>query len=81
VRPERVALTRKPPDGAFNWGHGSVANIAYMGGYTLYHVKLDSGKVVVANLSSRSLGEIDSPTWGDEVYVRWSASAGVVLTA
>jgi putrescine transport system ATP-binding protein len=81
VRPERIALTRRPPEGAYNWGHGTVANIAYMGGYTLYHVKLDSGKVVIANLSSSALGELDSPTWGDEVYVRWSASAGVVLTA
>jgi putrescine transport system ATP-binding protein len=81
VRPERIALTRKPPDGAFNWGRGTVSNIAYMGGYSLYHVELDSGKTVVANVSSLALTEIDSPTWGDEIYVRWSASAGVVLTA
>jgi len=32
-------------------------------------------------VSSLALTEIDSPTWGDEIYVRWSASAGVVLTA
>ncbi|HTH74505.1 MAG TPA: polyamine ABC transporter ATP-binding protein [Trinickia sp.] len=81
VRPERIALTRKPPEGAFNWGRGTVSNIAYMGGYSLYHVELDSGKTVVANVSSLALTEIDSPTWGDEIYVRWSASAGVVLTA
>ncbi|KND56760.1 Putrescine transport ATP-binding protein PotG [Candidatus Paraburkholderia schumanniana] len=81
VRPERIALTRKPPEGAYNLGRGKVTNIAYMGGYTLYHVTLDSGKVVVANLSSLAIGEIDSPTFGDEVYVRWSASAGVVLTS
>jgi putrescine transport system ATP-binding protein len=81
VRPERIALTRKPPEGAYNWGHGTVSNIAYMGGYSLYHVELDSGKTVVANVSSLALSEIDSPSWGDEVYVRWSASAGVVLTA
>ncbi|WP_213228292.1 ABC transporter ATP-binding protein [Caballeronia sp. NK8] len=81
VRPERIALTRKPPEGTYNWGRGKVSNIAYMGGYTLYHVTLDSGKVVVANLSSLAIGEIDSPTFGDEVYVRWSASAGVVLTS
>jgi putrescine transport system ATP-binding protein len=81
VRPERIALTRKPPEGAYNWGRGTIANIAYMGGYTLYHVKLDSGKVVVANLSSLTIGELESPTWDDEVYVRWSAAAGVVLTA
>jgi putrescine transport system ATP-binding protein len=81
VRPERIALTRKPPEGAFNWGKGIVMNIAYMGGYSLYHVKLESGKTVVANVSSLALNEIETPTWGDEVYVRWSASAGVVLTS
>ncbi|HEY4353123.1 MAG TPA: polyamine ABC transporter ATP-binding protein [Paraburkholderia sp.] len=81
VRPERIALTRKPPEGAFNWGKGIVMNIAYMGGYSLYHVKLESGKTVVANVSSLALTEIETPTWGDEVYVRWSASAGVVLTS
>ncbi|GAB7523883.1 ABC transporter ATP-binding protein [Paraburkholderia sp. 2C] len=81
VRPERIALTRKPPEGAFNWGKGVVMNIAYMGGYSLYHVKLESGKTVVANVSSLALSEIETPTWGDEVYVRWSASAGVVLTS
>ncbi|WP_166653590.1 ABC transporter ATP-binding protein [Paraburkholderia flava] len=81
VRPERIALTRKPPEGAYNWGKGVVSNIAYMGGYSLYHVKLDGGKTVIANVSSLALTEIDSPVWGDEVYVRWSASAGVVLTS
>ncbi len=81
VRPERIAMMRRPPEGSYNWGRGTVANLAYMGGYTLYHVKLDSGKMVIANLSSLTIGELDSPTWDDEVYVRWSASAGVVLTA
>ncbi|NML31047.1 polyamine ABC transporter ATP-binding protein [Paraburkholderia sp. G-4-1-8] len=81
VRPERIALTRKPPEGAYNWGKGVVTNIAYMGGYSLYHVKLDGGKTVIANVTSLVLTEIDPPTWGDEVYVRWSASAGVVLTS
>jgi putrescine transport system ATP-binding protein len=81
VRPERVALTRKPPEGAYNWARGVVKNIAYMGGYSLYHVELASGKTVIANVSSVALSEIDSPTWEDEVYVRWSASAGVVLTS
>ena len=81
VRPERIALTRKPPEGTYNWGKGVVTNIAYMGGYSLYHVKLEAGKTVIANVTSLALTEIDPPTWGDEVYVRWSASAGVVLTS
>ncbi len=81
VRPERIALTRKPPEGAHNWGHGVITNVAYMGGYSLYHVKLDSGKTVIANATSLALSEIDTPGWNDEIYVRWSATAGVVLTS
>ena len=81
VRPERIALTRKPPEGAYNWGRGTISNIAYMGGYSLYHVKLDSGKTVIANVSSLAIPELEAPSLGDEIYVRWSASAGVVLTS
>lgn len=81
VRPERIALTRKPAEGAYNWAHGVVANVAYMGGYSLYHIRLDSGKTVIANATSLALSEIDTPEWNDEIYVRWSASAGVVLTS
>ncbi|RKN93660.1 polyamine ABC transporter ATP-binding protein [Burkholderia mallei] len=81
VRPERIALTRKPADGVYNWGRGVVTNVAYMGGYSLYHVKLDSGKTVIANVSSLAIADLDSPGWGDEIYVRWSAAAGVVLTS
>ncbi|MFJ1213462.1 ABC transporter ATP-binding protein [Burkholderia pyrrocinia] len=81
VRPERIALTRKPPEGAFNWARGRISNVAYMGGYSLYHVKLDAGKTVIANVSSLAISELDTPSLGDEIYVRWSATAGVVLTS
>ncbi|MDI9700975.1 polyamine ABC transporter ATP-binding protein [Burkholderia cenocepacia] len=81
VRPERIALTRKPPEGAFNWARGRISNVAYMGGYSLYHVKLDGGKTVIANVSSLAISELDTPALGDEIYVRWSATAGVVLTS
>lgn len=81
VRPERIALTRKPPEGAFNWARGRISNVAYMGGYSLYHVKLDAGKTVIANVSSLAISELDTPALGDEIYVRWSATAGVVLTS
>ncbi|EKS9884905.1 polyamine ABC transporter ATP-binding protein [Burkholderia pyrrocinia] len=81
VRPERIALTRKPPEGAFNWARGRISNVAYMGGYSLYHVKLDAGKTVIANVSSLAISELDTPSLGDEIYVRWSATSGVVLTS
>jgi putrescine transport system ATP-binding protein len=81
IRPERVLVTTAKPEGAIdNYAQGEVSNIAYMGSYTLYHVKLPSGKVVVANLSSSRLMREGAPAFGDEVYVSWSASSGTVLT-
>jgi putrescine transport system ATP-binding protein len=80
IRPERMAVTRTAPAGETNRARGAVSEIAFMGGYTLYHVRLESGKSVVANVSSLALSEQGAPSWNDEVWVSWSASSGVVLT-
>jgi len=80
VRPERVNISHQAPDTKHNFARGVVCDFAYMGSYTLYHVKLASGKIVVANVSSLMLTKMDAaPAYGDEVYVSWSASSGVVL--
>jgi putrescine transport system ATP-binding protein len=52
-----------------------------MGSYSLYHVRLPGGKVVVSNLSSSHLMSEGAPAWNDDVYVSWSPASGVVLTA
>ena len=80
VRPERVSLSRTAPTADYNWAPGVIANVAYMGSYTMLHVKLASGKIVVANLSSSRLMELGSPAYNDDVYVSWAPSSGVVLT-
>lgn len=81
VRPERIRLSRTPPTVDYNWERGHVANIAYFGGYTVYHVALASGKTVTANVSSLALAEHGAPAYDDEVCVSWTPSAGTVLTA
>jgi putrescine transport system ATP-binding protein len=81
IRPERVQLSRQQPQQACNWGQGVVRDVAYLGSYTLYHVELESGMRVMANLSSLLLTEIDAPAYGDEVFVSWSETSPVVLTA
>ncbi|NIE68528.1 polyamine ABC transporter ATP-binding protein [Burkholderia sp. Ax-1719] len=81
VRPERVRVTREKPGTANNWARGVVTDVAYMGSYSLYHVRLPGGKVVVSNLSSSHLMNEGTPAWNDDVYVSWSPSSGVVLTA
>jgi len=52
------------------------------GCYTLYYVKLDGGKVVGGEPVEPRDREIDSSRLGTtKSTVRWTASAGVVLTA
>lgn len=81
VRPERVRVTRDKPQQLHNWAHGVVKDMAYMGSYTLYHIALDSGKVIIANLSSLVLSSDEAPSYDDEVYASWSESSQVVLTS
>jgi len=80
VRPERVRVTREKPGTPNNWARGVVTDVAYMGSYSLYHVRLPGGKVIVSNLSSSHLMNEGAPAWNDDVYVSWSPASGVVLT-
>ena len=80
VRPERMRVTREKPGTPHNWARGVVSDIAYMGSYSLYHVRLPGGKVVVSHLSSLELLGESAPSWNDDVFVSWSPSSGVVLT-
>ncbi|MFM0209955.1 polyamine ABC transporter ATP-binding protein [Paraburkholderia sediminicola] len=80
VRPERVRVSREKPGTPHNWARGVVSDVAYMGSYSLYHVRLPGGKVVVSNLSSSQLMSEGAPAWNDDVYVSWSSASGVVVT-
>ncbi|WP_323120612.1 ABC transporter ATP-binding protein [Burkholderia alba] len=80
VRPEHVALSRERPASPHNWAKGVVADIAYMGSYSLYHVRLPSGKTVVSNVSSAQMAQTGLPDYDDDVFVSWLPTSGVVLT-
>ncbi|MEX0623935.1 ABC transporter ATP-binding protein [Saccharospirillum sp.] len=78
LRPEKTLMTREKPEGEFNWSSGTVHDIAYLGGHTVYYVRLPQGKIVqcfLANVERRA----DRPTWDDPVYVHWASDSGVVL--
>ncbi|WP_043635784.1 ABC transporter ATP-binding protein [Chromobacterium haemolyticum] len=82
IRPEDVRLDIKPLPAGPNVAAGVVEDIAYLGSYSIYHVKLASGKVVKSVVpSSRwyDAGET-APTWGDAVFVSWRQDVPVVLT-
>jgi len=82
IRPEDVRLDRRPPAAGHNAAQGKVEDIAYLGSFSIYHVKLASGKVVKSTVPSSRWYEANEepPTWGDPVFVSWRADLPVVLT-
>ncbi|KAA0873641.1 polyamine ABC transporter ATP-binding protein [Nitrincola tapanii] len=78
LRPEKTLVDWEKPEQTHNWAAGTVHDIAYLGGMSVYYVKLPSGKIVQASMTNTERrGE--RPTWDDAVYVHWDASSPVVL--
>jgi putrescine transport system ATP-binding protein len=89
VRPEKVQMHATLPGdddavhavrGAANAERGRVADIGYLGGLSVYKVRLDDAAVVkaaVANVVRTSGGAFST---GDEVWLSWPPEAGVLLT-
>ncbi len=79
VRPEKVSLSLTRPDMEFNVAKGRVHDIAYMGSHSIYHVILESGKKIEANVYHSDRFVTESLTWDDKVYVYFPADSVVVL--
>jgi putrescine transport system ATP-binding protein len=82
IRPEDVHLNVTPQPAGPNVARGQVHDIAYLGSFSIYHVKLGSGKIVKSMVAANHWHEngITPPTWGDTVYVGWRPDMPVVLT-
>jgi len=81
LRPEKVRIQAGPaPHDAPNAMRGQVCDIGYLGGVSIYKVRLDDGavlKVAVANVA-RTSGQAFSTH--DEVWLSWPPDVAVVLT-
>ncbi|XLM21627.1 polyamine ABC transporter ATP-binding protein, partial [Chromobacterium piscinae] len=73
VRPEDVRLDKQPLPPGPNRAAGKVHDIAYLGSYSIYHVKLASGKIVKSVVPSSRWFDANetAPTWDEPVYVSW----------
>ncbi len=82
VRPEKISLSRRPPEaGAANVLKGTVWDIAYLGDVTLFNVKLDSGTIMRATVMNAFRVAPEQIGWEEEVYLSFPADAGVILSA
>ncbi len=81
LRPEKVMISTNPnPNLGRNCTKGIVREIGYLGDISIYHVQLESGKIVQASLPNLlRLSERDVK-WDDEVYLFWRPENGVVLS-
>ncbi|MEW9807746.1 ABC transporter ATP-binding protein [Mesorhizobium sp. ZMM04-5] len=80
VRPEKIRVSSKRPEGAVNALEGEVYDLAYLGDMTVYHVRLDDGQVVKASALNSSRASDDPLTWHDRAWISFAPDAGVVLT-
>ena len=84
IRPARIRLSLPANDAAApanNSALGVVEQIGYMGSYTLYYLRLPSGRVVMVHVPREILVAFDhEPDYGDILQLRWSVRSLVVLS-
>ncbi|MFM9835702.1 MAG: ABC transporter ATP-binding protein [Methylophilaceae bacterium] len=80
VRPEQISISHRRPTSKHNFVSGVVDQFAYMGSYTLFYVRLASGKVVVSNVSRLVAQHMEKvPNYDESVYLSWEPASCVVL--
>jgi putrescine transport system ATP-binding protein len=79
VRPEKIAMSREAPAGAVNVLSGIIVEIAYLGDVSIYHVRLESGAVVMVTSANLRHSAEPAITWDDRVFVSWHPGNSVVL--
>ena len=81
LRPEKLRVATELPAGEYNWVKGVVAEYAYLGDVSIYHVRLPGGqklRVQLTNLARLTETPLD---WDQEVYLTWQPGSGVVFPA
>lgn len=90
VRPEKICLQKheptieqreSPEEHGYNCARGTIDGIAYFGKFTLFHVRLDSGKIIKASRENAARHEETQLERGQQVYAWWDGSDVVVLTS
>ena len=82
LRPEKIRLTKQPPEGGRgNVLRGVVWELGYLGNRSTYRIKMASGKLVTVQAQNERRTSEWSIDWSDEVYMSWQADAAVILQA
>lgn len=80
IRPEKIMLSTEKKRGKRNTAKGIVREIAYLGDMSIYHVLLETGKVIRVALSNQVRLSERPVNWDDEVFLTWHPHSGIILT-
>ncbi len=82
LRPEKIQISRDPPEGAGdNRVEGVVGEIAYLGDQSIYLVRLAGGREVRVTKPNIVRQSGSAPiTWDEPVWLFWDSSSPVVVT-
>jgi putrescine transport system ATP-binding protein len=80
VRPEKIWIAKEQDVSLPNNVKGLIVDIAYLGNLSIYHIKLESGQVISAQMTNILRTGQQEFTWDDEVWLNWNDTAGIVLT-
>ena len=79
IRPEKVDVTRTNPEQDHNAVQGEVWDIAYLGGLTVFNVRLDSGMVVKATVLNTERSVDDPIGYEERVWLSFTTDCGILL--
>ncbi|MDG9729665.1 polyamine ABC transporter ATP-binding protein [Ignatzschineria sp. RMDPL8A] len=80
VRPEKLDISLTPPeDITINCVEGEVWDIGYLGDMSIYHVKLDNGKMVTASQVNHKRLTEHKINYEDRVYISFDKDSGIAL--
>jgi putrescine transport system ATP-binding protein len=85
IRPEKVKLSRRGPvsdgagGGAINRLEGVVTDVSYLGGLTVYKIRLDSGAVVRSSMANTARIDIDAYSLSQRVVAWFTPDDCLVL--
>ncbi len=81
IRPEKMTISREPlPEGTMNALAGEIWDVGYLGDWTVYRVKLDSGEIIRVSRANVARVVEQPFEWEDRAYLTFAPSAAVILS-
>ena len=80
VRPEKMTISHQPAPDSVNILEGEVWDVGYLGDWTVYRVKLDTGEIIrISQANVARVREVPFD-WEDRVYMSFEPGAAVILS-